>query len=105
MRLKFTFAMLGAVAGALFASAAAMADWHSPYIHRESDGSWTNVHYDDGVCSYYYAHNSYDNHTKLNKYGDCSRIAIGPDGMAQPIVMVPVPYGEEDVTVGSGGLR
>jgi len=92
MRLKFTLAMLGAIAAALSASAA-MADWHSPYIHRESDGSWINVHYDDGVCSYYFSHNSYDNQTNLNKYGDCSRIMITPDGMAQPIAMVPVPYG------------
>ena len=98
MRLKFTLAMLCAVAAALSASAA-MADWHSPYIHRESDGSWVNVHYDDGVCSYYFSHNSYDNQTNLNKYGDCSRIMIAPDGMAQPIALVPVPYGGEGVPV------
>jgi hypothetical protein len=95
MSLKFTLSMLGcALAGAISTSVPAMADWHSPYIHRETSGTWTNVEYDDGVCKYYFSHNSYDNETKFNKYGDCSRVAIGPDGTAMPIPMyaAPAPY-------------
>lgn len=94
MRLNLKLPVLGcALAGVIASSLPAAADWHNPYIYRETSGSWTNVHYDDGICHYYYAHNSYDNQTKLNKYGDCSRIAIGPDGMAQQIVVTPAPYG------------
>jgi hypothetical protein len=100
MRLTITVSMLGcALASALASSSPATADWHNPYIYRETSGSWTNVQYDDGVCHYYYSHNSYDNQTNLNKYGDCSHVAIGPDGVAMPIAVVPVPYGE---TYGSG---
>ena len=68
-----------------------MADWHSPYLYRETNGSWTNVTYDDGICRYRYSHNTYDNQTYLNKYGDCSRIAVGPDGLATPIPMYGAP--------------
>ena len=104
MRLNFTVTMLGCVlAGTLAASSAAMADWHNPYIYRETSGTWTNVHYDDGVCNYYFSHNSYDNQTNLNKYGDCSRVAIGRDGAPMPIAVVPAPYGAE--IVGSGELE
>ncbi|HKA75977.1 MAG TPA: hypothetical protein VKD19_02600 [Pseudolabrys sp.] len=95
MRLKFTISMFGcALAGAITSAAPAAADWHNPYFYRETSGSWTNAQYDDGVCRYYYSHNTYDNQTKLNKYGDCSRVAIGADGVARPIVeVIPVPYG------------
>ncbi|HXZ47131.1 MAG TPA: hypothetical protein VEH02_10435 [Pseudolabrys sp.] len=115
MRLNFTAAVLGcALAGTLSASLSAWAEWHSPNFSRQTDGTWTNIHYDDGVCNYYYSHNSYDNQTNLNKYGDCSRVAIGPDGTPMPVtvvpgprgrtVEVPVPYGA--TTVGSGvGLK
>jgi opacity protein-like surface antigen len=90
MRLNIT--LLGcALAGAIAASSAA-ADWHSPYIYRETNGSWTNIKYDDGVCYYYFSHNSYDNRTNINKSGDCSRVAIGPDGVPSPIYAVPVSY-------------
>ena len=95
MRADLKFSLLGCAVAAAITSTAAMADWHSPYIYRETSGSWTNVKYDDGICRYYYSHNTYDNQTNLNKYGDCSRIAIGPDGLATPIPMygAPVPYG------------
>ena len=106
MRLNLKLSLLGcALAGAVLPLSAGAADisssryaavpspmppgWHDPYIHRESSGTWTNVEYNDGVCRYYYAHNSYDNETKLNKYGGCSYLAIGPDGIARPVVMVP----------------
>jgi hypothetical protein len=102
MRLNLKLSVLGcALAGAIASSLPAAADWHSPYIYRETNGSWTNVTYDDGICRYYYAHNSYDNQTKLNKYGDCSRLAIGPDGVARPVVLMPAPYGAVE-TYGSG---
>jgi len=85
MRANLMVSVLGcALAGAITASTAAMADWHSPYFYRETNGSWTNVTYDDGICRYRYSHNTYDNQTYLNKYGDCSRIAVGPDGLATP---------------------
>src|SRR5262249_61085846 len=92
MRAKLTLTVLGcALAGAISASTAAMADWHSPYFYRETNGSWTNVTYDDGICRYYFSHNSYDGQTNLNKYGDFSRIAIGPDGAAVPVSMYRAP--------------
>ncbi|HEY6022722.1 MAG TPA: hypothetical protein VIV34_00925 [Pseudolabrys sp.] len=69
-----------ALAGAVLASAPVFADWHSPYVYRETSGSWTNVEFDDGVCHIYYSHNDYDNNTKIDRRGDCSRVAIGPDG-------------------------
>jgi opacity protein-like surface antigen len=93
MRLNFALPLVGcALAGAIAATSAA-ADWHSPYIYKESNGSWTNITYDDGVCYYYYSHNAYDNRTNVNKSGDCSRLAIGPDGVPTPIIAVPIPYG------------
>ena len=91
--MRLNFALLGcSLAGAIAASSAA-ADWHSPYFYRETSGTWTNVTYDDGVCYYYYSHNAYDNRTNLNKSGDCSRVAIGPDGVPTLMYGAPVPYG------------
>lgn len=100
MRPNITCLLGCALVGTVALSApAAAADLNNPYIHRESSGSWTNVEYNDGVCHYYYSHNSYDNETNLNKYGDCSHLAIGPNGVAMPLAAVPMPYGE---TYGSG---
>ncbi|HMF26260.1 MAG TPA: hypothetical protein VKG24_29635 [Pseudolabrys sp.] len=105
MRLNVTVTMLGcALAATISASSSAMADWHTPNFYRQTNGTWTNIHYDDGICSYYYSHNSYDNQTNLNKYGDCSGIAIGPDGSPMPIAVAPVPYGGRQ-TVGRGGVK
>jgi hypothetical protein len=67
-------------------SAAPAADWGHPYIHRETNGSWTNVEYNDGTCHYYYSFNSYDQNLNINRYGDCSHLVIGPDGVARPAV-------------------
>jgi hypothetical protein len=61
-----------------------------PYYHRRSDGSWTNAEYNDGSCHFYYSHNAYDNETHVNRYGDCSQIAIGPNGEAVPLMAAPV---------------
>jgi hypothetical protein len=68
------------MAGAILVSVPAAADWHRPYIHRETSGSWTNSEYDDGVCRIYYSHNDYDNNTKIDRRGDCSHVIIDPDG-------------------------
>ena len=104
MRLNFTLSMLGcALAAAISSSTSAAADWHSPYIYRETSGTWTNVQYDDGICHYYYSHNTYNNQTSLNKSGDCSRVAIGPDGVPMPIYGAPAAYGGQ--TFGGGGLK
>jgi hypothetical protein len=93
MRLHIGAALLGsALIGALSLSSPAAADWQNPYFYRNVSGSWTNVEYNDGVCHYYYSHNAYDNQTTLNKYGDCSQIAIGPDGVAIRVYAVPAPY-------------
>lgn len=102
MRLDLKLSMLGcALAGAISSSSPAAANWHKPYIYRETSGSWTNVQYDDGICHYYYSHNSYDNKTNMNKSGDCSHVAIGPDGVARSIYVMPVPYGGVE-SFGSG---
>ena len=82
------------MAGAMLYSPAAMADWHNPYVYRESHDEWTNVHYDDGVCEYKFAHNSWDNETHVNRWGDCARVAIGPNGEAMPIAAPILGYGE-----------
>jgi hypothetical protein len=90
MRAHIVATMLGsALAGAMMASAPAAAE---PYFYRSVNGSWTNVEYNDGVCHYYYAHNAYDDETKLNRYGDCSQIAIGPDGAPLHLYAAPPPY-------------
>lgn len=82
---------IGALAGVASFSAAASAD---PYFNRYTDGSWTNAEYSDGICHYYYSHNSYDGETHVNRYGDCSGIAIGPNGEAvvMPPPMALAPY-------------
>ena len=54
------------------------------------DGSWTNAEYNDGICHYRYSHNTYDGETHVNRYGDCSHIAIGPNGEAIPLPAMPI---------------
>ena len=78
-----------ALAGAVSYSAAASAE---PYYNRYTDGSWTNAEYNDGSCHFYYAHNSYDNETRVNRYGDCSHVAIGPNGEVVPLALGPYAY-------------
>ena len=48
------------------------------------------MEYNDGTCHYYYSFNSYDQNMKINRYGDCSHLAIGPDGVARPVLMAPI---------------
>jgi len=91
MRLSRAFlVMAGCVAAGLtVCSSAAMADWNNPYVYRESHGDWTNVEYNDGICHYRYSYNVADEQTDLDRWGDCSHVAIRPDGTAVPIVAVP----------------
>ena len=86
MRRYFVLSLGSVLAGAMLVSVAAA----DPYFRRVQNGSWTNVEYNDGVCRYYYSHNSYDQNMKLNRYGDCSRVAIGPDGNPAPVIPGPV---------------
>ncbi|HET9717686.1 MAG TPA: hypothetical protein VFP60_16020 [Pseudolabrys sp.] len=96
MKAKFVLPLVScALATALLTSSASAADPQNPYIHRETSGSWTNVEFNDGICHYYYSFNAYDQNTKLNRYGDCSHIVIGPNGqpmrrIAEAPVVVPM---------------
>jgi hypothetical protein len=73
---------LGVCALTIGWSAAANAE----YFNRYTDGNWTNAEYDGGGCHYFYSVNSATGESHVNRYGDCSRIAIGPDGRPLPVV-------------------
>ena len=91
MRANFALSSIaGVLVNATLVSVSPAADWNNPYFYRETSGSWTNVEYNDGVCHYYYSYNAYDQNMKLNRYGDCSHVAIGPDGVAARIYTAPV---------------
>ena len=76
MRNYLTIAALGAV---LLGSTAALADWHKPYIHRESNGDWTRYEYNDGVC--YYTYERYgSNRPYTYSSGDCSHVSFQTGG-------------------------
>jgi hypothetical protein len=87
---KYFALSAGCLLATALISAASAADWGHPYIYRETSGSWTNVEYNDGTCHYYYSFNAYDQNMKINRYGDCSHLAIGPDGVARPVLLAPV---------------
>ena len=87
MRTSLKIAVGICALGALSLSSVASAD---PYYHRYTDGSWTNAEYSDGTCHYYFSHNSYNDETHINRYGDCSQIAIGPNGEAVQMMAMPV---------------
>jgi hypothetical protein len=86
MRRYFALSVGSALVGVTLVSAATA----DTYFRRDHNGSWTNVEYNDGVCKYYYSFNSYDQDLKINRYGDCSRVAIGPDGNPAPVMIGPV---------------
>jgi hypothetical protein len=86
MRRYFVLSLGSVLAGAMLVSAAAA----DPYFSRWQNGSWTNVEYNDGVCRYYYAYNSYDQTMKLDRYGDCSHVAMGAGGNPTPLYAGPV---------------
>jgi hypothetical protein len=81
MRTSMTLA-LGICALAVGWSAAANAE----YFNRYTDGSWTNAEYDGGGCHYFYSVNNVTGESHVNRYGNCSRVAIGPDGRPMPVV-------------------
>ena len=81
MRRNFTLAV-GICALALGWSAAANAD----YFNRYTNGSWTNAEFNNGACQYYYSFNAQSGETHVNRYGNCSQVAIGPDGRPVPVV-------------------
>src|SRR5262245_44489401 len=95
---KYFALSVGCFLATALVSVASAADWRQPYIYRETSGSWTNVEYNDGTCHYYYSFNSYDQNMKINRYGDCSHVAIGPDGVARPVVFM-APVAEQRVRV------
>jgi hypothetical protein len=82
MRAKFALSLLAGLAlcSMPLANAAFANSWHPPYIHDDSNGDYTNYSYDDGICEYRYSFNSYEKHAQASRYGDCSHLAIGPDG-------------------------
>ncbi|HZT27403.1 MAG TPA: hypothetical protein VFA57_17025 [Pseudolabrys sp.] len=84
MRMSLKLALsVCALGGVLAYPAAANAEL---YFNRYMDGSWLNAEYNDGICHYYYSHNAADGETHVNRYGDCSRVAIGPNGEAIPVM-------------------
>ena len=95
---KYFALSVGCFLATALVSVASAADWRQPYIYRETSGSWTNVEYNDGTCHYYYSFNSDDQNMKINRYGDCSHVAIGPDGVARPVVFM-APVAEQRVRV------
>jgi hypothetical protein len=86
MRRYFVLSLGSVLAGAMLVSAAAA----DSYFRRWQNGSWTNVEYKDGVCYYFYSYNSYDQNMRINRNGDCSHVAIGPDGNPTPVFAGPV---------------
>jgi hypothetical protein len=85
MRASLIF-LTATAAGAVLLSQAAMAD---PYVYRQTDGSWTNSEYSDGGCRVYSSRNAYDGETHVTRYGNCSNVAIGPDGQAVRVAPAP----------------
>ncbi len=81
MRTRFTLA-IGICALALGWSAAANAE----YFNQYRSGSWINTSYNDGTCQYYYSFNTQTGEQHINRYGNCSQVAIGPDGRPMPVV-------------------
>jgi hypothetical protein len=88
MRPSFKFVL--AVAGGLAVSSAVTA---APYYHRDVNGTWTNVEYNDGICHYSFSRDASDGETQVNRWGDCSHIAIGPNGEALPVAPMPMTTG------------
>lgn len=73
---------LGVCALAAGWSAAANAE----YFNRYQSGDWTNAEYDGGGCHYFYSVNNSTGESHVNRYGNCSRIVIGPDGRPMPVM-------------------
>jgi hypothetical protein len=73
--------ILALLAGVAMCSTPALANsWHSPTIYEETNSSYSNYSYDDGLCQYRYSYNSFEKHAQASRYGDCDHLIIGPDG-------------------------
>ena len=79
MRTRITLA-LGICALAVGWSASANAE----YFNRYPSGDWTNAEYDGGGCHYFFSVNRQSGESHVNRYGNCSRIVIGPGGQPMP---------------------
>ena len=79
MRTRITLA-LGICALAVGWSASANAE----YFNRYQSGDWTNAEYDGGGCHYFFSVNRQSGESHVNRYGNCSRIVIGPGGQPMP---------------------
>ena len=78
------FLLIATIGALTLGSSAALADWHKPYIHRESNGNWTYYTYDDGVCHYSYERYA-PAQAETYSSGDCSRIDfVTPDNPMPP---------------------
>ena len=77
MRASFVVSLL---TGVTLCSVASANSWHSPQIWEETNGSYSNYKYDDGLCQYSYTYNNFEKRAQVNRYGDCEHIVIGPDG-------------------------
>ena len=72
---------LGLLAGVAMCSTQAFANsWHSPTVYEETNSSYSNYSYDDGLCQYRYSYNTFEKHVQASRYGDCAHLIIGPDG-------------------------
>ena len=80
--MRFAVSLL---AGLVVCSAPALADsWHHPNVWEESNGSYTNYTYDDGLCHYSYSSNRYEKRAQASRNGDCAHLVVGPDGRVMP---------------------
>jgi len=71
MRKTLMIAALGALT---LGSTAALADWHKPYIYRQSNGDWLRYEYNDGVCYYTYERYNLTQRPYIYSSGDCSQV-------------------------------
>jgi hypothetical protein len=77
--------ILGLLAGVTMLAAPALANsWHSPTVYEETNSSYSNYSYDDGLCQYRYSYNTFEKHAQVSRYGDCEHLSIGPDGHVLP---------------------
>ena len=91
MRTHIIIAAIGAVA---LGSSAALAQWHSPYVHREQNGDWMRYEYNDGICYYSYERNGFNQRPYTTSSGDCSHANIEPPESA-PVYVVPEDLAEK----------
>jgi hypothetical protein len=81
MRASFVISLL---TGATLCSAASANSWHRPTIWEETNSSYSNYSYDDGLCQYRFTYNNFEKHAQASRNGDCEHLVIGPDGHVLP---------------------